>query len=255
MRPFFFGDKSRQLLGFHHQPTGKARPTAVLCCHPAPQEYMRTYRAVKNLADGLARSGMHVLRFDWSGTGDSAGRVREARLETWQQDFALAAEELLDLSGARKLAIVGLRLGASIAALACARPKAVVADTLLLWDPVVSGAAWLDAAARAHQWHLDQHRIELSPDPGSLLGYPLSVALRGDLEALDLRALPVPSKGRRIFLLPRAVPEQAALAAAWSAEVVQVADADELDDPSVETAFLTGVLGRAVLDVLAPEAA
>lgn len=255
MRPLFFGEKNRQLFGFHHVPEGKAKPTAVLCCHPAPQEYMRTYRAVRNLADGLARSGMHVMRFDWSGTGDSAGRVRDARLETWQQDLAIAAEELMDLSGARRLAMVGLRLGASIAALACARPKPLVADTLVLWDPVVRGAAWLESAQKAHQWHLDQHRVELSPDPGSLLGYPLSMALRHDIDALDLRTLPVPSKGRKILLLPRAVPEQLELAAAWSAETVQVADADELDDPAVETAFLTGTFSRTVGEALTREAA
>ena len=245
MRALFFGEKNRQLLGFHHAPAGKAKPTAVLCCHPAPQEYMRTYRAVKNLADGLARGGMHVMRFDWSGTGDSAGRLRDARLDTWRQDLEVAAEELLDLSGVRKLAIVGLRLGASVAALACDRSPSL-ADTLVLWDPVVRGRAWLDSARRAHQWHLDQYRVELSPDPGSLLGGPMSEALRGDLEALDLQALPVPSKGRRIFLLPRAAPDQLQLAASWHAEVVHVAEADELDDPSVETAFLTGVLSRAV---------
>lgn len=252
MRPFFFGEKGRQLLGFHHNPEGRAKSTAVLCCHPAPQEYMRTYRAVKNLADGLARSGMHVLRFDWSGTGDSAGRVRDARLDTWQQDLEIAAEELLDLSGARRLAIVGLRLGASVAALACARSRAVRVDTLLLWDPVVRGANWLDWARRAHQWHLDQHRVALSPDPDSLLGYPLSTALRDDIEALDLGQLS-PPKARCIFLLPGTGADQRQLAKAWSAEVTQVEDADELDDPAVETAFLTGALGRTVGDALARE--
>lgn len=228
---------------------------AVLCCHPAPQEYMRTYRAVKNLAEGLAQSGMHVMRFDWSGTGDSAGRVRDARLDTWRQDLAIAAEELLDLSGARKLAIVGLRIGASLAAQACAGPRPVAADTLVLWDPVVRGSAWLESSARAHQWHLDQYRVELSPDPDSLLGYPMPAALRNDLDELDLRSVPAPRKGRQIFLLPRATPEQRAVAAAWSAEVVQVEGADELDDPAVETAFLSGALGRAVGEALERAAA
>lgn len=255
MRPLFFGDKNRQLLGFHHAPEGKAKTTAVLCCHPAPQEYMRTYRAVKNLAEGLSRSGMHVMRFDWSGTGDSAGRLRDASLEAWQQDLAVAVEELLDLSGARRLAIVGLRLGASIAALACSRSKPVAADTLLLWDPVVRGTTWLEVAGRAHQWHLEQYRFKPLPDPDSLLGYPLPPALRDEIAALDLRTLPAPSKGRRVvFVQPQTAAEQLALAAAWNAEAVTVTDADELDDPSVETAFLTGVLGRSVGEALGREA-
>lgn len=254
MRASFFGEKNRQLLGLHHAPDGRAKSIAVLCCHPGPQEYMRTYRAVKNMADGLSRAGIHVLRFDWSGTGDSAGHLRDATLDTWQEDLALAAEELLDLSGARKLAIVGLRLGASLAALACAK-GAVAARELLLWDPVVRGRDWLESAWRAHQWHLDQYRVELSPDPGALLGGALSAAMRSDLESLDLEKISVPRAERRVFLLPRPGRSQRALAKAWDAEVVEVPDADELDDPSVETAFLTGVLGRAVNDAFAREIA
>jgi pimeloyl-ACP methyl ester carboxylesterase len=251
----FFGEKGRQLLGFHHAPTGKAKPTAVLCCHPAPQEYMRSYRAVKNLAEGLSRSGLHALRFDWSGTGDSAGDLRDARLATWQQDLALAAEELLDLSGARRLAIVGLRMGASVAALACAGPRPLVAEPLVLWDPVVRGAAWLKATERVHLRHLDQYRFEPQPDPGSLLGYPLAATLRDDLSGLDLRTLAPPAKGTTVFLLPRANRDQLALAASWEAPVVHVPEAHDLDDPLVDTAFLTGVLGRAVGEALAREAA
>jgi pimeloyl-ACP methyl ester carboxylesterase len=207
------------------------------------------------MADGLSRAGMHVLRFDWSGTGDSAGRLRDARIEEWQQDLKVAAEELLDISGARKLAIVGLRLGASIAALACTGRQPVVADPLVLWDPVVRGGNWLESARRAHQWHLDQYRVELSPDPGSLLGGPMSKALREDIEGIDLRKLPPPSKGRRVMLLPRTLPEQTEFAATWDAEVIKVPEADELDDPTVETAFLAGVLGRAVGEVFAREQA
>lgn len=82
----------------------------------------------------------------------------------------------------------------------------------------------------------------------------MAAALRQDIEALDLTAATAPSRGRRVFLLPAATPAQLELAAAWSAAVVQVPDADELDDPEVETAFLTGVLGRSVADALTQEA-
>ena len=79
--------------------------------------------------------------------------------------------------------------------------------------------------------------------------------MRGDIAALDLTALPAPAKGKRIFLLPNARPEQLALAEAWQAEVLRVPEAQDLDDPLIETAFLTGVVARAVGEVLAREAA
>jgi hypothetical protein len=251
VRALYFGEKGRQLLGFHHAPVGKAQQTAVLCCHPAPQEYMRTYRAMRNMAESLSRSGLHVLRFDWSGTGDSAGDLRDTRLETWHQDLCIAAEELLDLSGAREIAIVGLRLGASVAARACSSAHPLVADPLVLWDPVIRGSHWLEATRKAHQRHLDEFRFDPPPDPGSLLGYPHSRALQADLTGLDLRTLGAPGRGRSVFLLPKASPEQLELAASWQAEVVHVPDAGDLDDPAIETAFLTGAFGRAVANALA----
>ena len=73
------------------------------------------------LLEQLAAQGWHVLRFDYFGTGDSAGEFDEADLTGWEADIEQALDELLDMAGARKVALVGLRLGATLAARVAAR--------------------------------------------------------------------------------------------------------------------------------------
>ena len=87
MNPFFFGSSEERLLGVHHPPRGRApRERGILLCYPLGQEYMRAHRAFRQLGMLMARRGFHVLRFDWFGTGDSAGRVEDAKIERWVAD-------------------------------------------------------------------------------------------------------------------------------------------------------------------------
>ncbi len=72
--PLFFGDPARQLFGVYHPAAeGNAAERAVVLCAPSPQEYMPTHWAYRRLAALLAKAGVHVLRFDYFGMGDSAG--------------------------------------------------------------------------------------------------------------------------------------------------------------------------------------
>lgn len=140
--PFYFGTGSRRLFGIYS--AGSARPVrAVVLCHPWGQEYLHAHRSVRHLATLLTRAGIHVLRFDYFGTGDSAGDMADADLKGWQSDIDMAIEELKDTSGAQRVGLVGLRLGATLAAQAAARHKRDI-DKLVLWDPIAKGDAYLE---------------------------------------------------------------------------------------------------------------
>lgn len=132
----------------------------------------------------LAREGFHVLRFDWSGTGDSWGETTDGTLETWMADVASASQELLEASGAKSTAIVGMRLGATIATLACARGLA--ARTLVLWEPVIRGTDYIaeleDLDARENLRLL--HRVGRRRD--ELVGFPFAPDLRRSIARIDL---------------------------------------------------------------------
>lgn len=195
MKSFFFG-KAKELYGTLHEPAGAPKELAVVLCYPGPQEYHMTYWAFRRLAQQLARAGVTTLRFDYSCTGDSAGEVTDGRLARWAEDVATAAAELKELSGARRLALVGMRLGAALAARAVA--KGLKVSQLVLWEPVLTGRRYLeqleelDAREALRLLHrVEEPRVELG-------GYPLSSAQREELMHLDV-ASEVPRAAQRVL--------------------------------------------------------
>ena len=115
MSAFFFGKAGRQLYGFYHAPLGTANGAVVIC--PAwGSEYQYAHRALRVLALRLAEGGMHVLRMDYSGTGDSWGDTTDADVEQWSRDVGIGIDELRAMSDASRVDVVGLRVGGLIAA-------------------------------------------------------------------------------------------------------------------------------------------
>ena len=192
MTPCFFGSAERQLFGIHHPAQGAERATGVVLCYPAAQEYMLTHWAFRKLAGMLAREGFHVFRFDYYGTGDSAGEVHEGRVATWVQDIRQAATELQDVTGVQRVALVGFRLGAALAVRAALEGLSTAA--LVLWEPLVEGEAWLQELELLQQRRATR---TLFPRPESplevreeLLGFAFPRALRDDILALNLAEQP-----------------------------------------------------------------
>jgi len=148
MDPTFFGDKENPLFGIYHAPLSPAsRDTAVLICYPILQEYIRSHRALRYLADQLSKAGCHVFRFDYFATGDSAGSFKQASLAQWQESIRLAEQELRDLSGVRKISIVGLRFGAMLAA----QHDSENIQDMILWDPVSNGRQYIEDLKIMHK--------------------------------------------------------------------------------------------------------
>lgn len=177
MNCFFFGSSDRSLFGVYQPPKGRlARDEGIVLCYPMGQEYMRSHRAFRQLSNLLSRAGYHVLRFDYYGTGDSMGESEDVSMQQWQQDIGTAIEELKDNAGIEKVSLVGLRLGAAMAVQAGAG-RADVHD-VVLWDPVVSGDAYLS--------NLLEH-VE-GPRSGTVgvLGFPLTPSLQEEIGDLDI---------------------------------------------------------------------
>jgi pimeloyl-ACP methyl ester carboxylesterase len=190
-----FGPPARQLLGTLHSPQRlRPRSAAVLLCNPFGEEASRAHRIYRVLATQLERSGYSVLRFDYGGTGDSMGESEDVDLAGWLADVERAAEELRG-GQPRKLVAIGLRLGGTLAALASAR-GALRLRHLILWDPIVDGAAYVRELATMHRTYMRQ---ELGMDwdagpvsaggfPREALGAPIPEALAAELAAIDLSA-------------------------------------------------------------------
>lgn len=189
MNPSFFGPPGAQLLGLHHAPHTASRGHGVVLCSPAPHETARTHWAFRKLADLLMKAGFDVLRFDYRGTGDSAGELADTTPSQWAEDIERAVRELKDVSGARKLSAVGFRMGALC--LAQAAGQGLSLDSLVMWEPVVRVDDWLDELRLiARQLRRETLLVPQPTQPGELLGFVLPPALERVWRALDLTKLP-----------------------------------------------------------------
>jgi len=93
------------------------------------------------------------LRFDYTGAGDSSGDLAETSLETHLADLEAAADQLRKLAPeSTRIALVGLRLGATVAALLAARSEAPILREapLVLWDPITDGQSYFQELLRSN---------------------------------------------------------------------------------------------------------
>ena len=191
MQAFHFGSSRRRLFGLYVPAASSGVPPAgVVLCPPFGHEYVRTHRTLRNLAMRLSATGLHVLKFDYFGCGDSAGDGDEGSLAQWQADIGAAIDELKDMTGLPAVSLVGVRLGATLAALAAAKRRDI--KTLVLWDPILRGATYLEEQRVLQtDWLKTRPRVrgqaEIPPEH-ELIGFPLTPALAEELGALDLLA-------------------------------------------------------------------
>jgi pimeloyl-ACP methyl ester carboxylesterase len=192
MNPFFFGTSAEPLFGVFHPPKAStAKGAVVLLCCPVGQEYMRSHRAFRQMALLLSRAGFPVMRFDYFGTGDSAGDTDQVSLERCRLDVETAVEELRDMTGVTPVALVGLRMGANIAA--SAAPRLTGVSHVVLWDPITDGVHHV--IELVNQSGLPEGTVRNADDVSRLagtvgtLGFPLTPRLRREIADLDLAAM------------------------------------------------------------------
>jgi pimeloyl-ACP methyl ester carboxylesterase len=168
-------------------------------CHPLGEEKLWAHRVFVSFARDLAVTGSAVLRFDFRGEGDSDREFEMTSLETRIEDACLAVDALRALHPSVKVAMVGLRLGATIALAAAIRRGDVA--RVVLWDPVVDGGAYMQAVLRLnlmYQMALHRRVVEsrealvarLGKDETvNIEGYELARPLFEEVSALHLAGL------------------------------------------------------------------
>jgi dienelactone hydrolase len=136
--PVWFGPVDRPLFGWLQLP--EEAHAGVVLCRPIGLEALSVHRAYRRLAEKLVGEGMVTLLFDYTGTGDSAGDLEDlADTSTWVSDIGEAIEYVRQ-AGVSHVGLIGLRLGATLAANATADYEV---DALVLWDPCETGRAFL----------------------------------------------------------------------------------------------------------------
>jgi len=187
-------EEEKQLFGMYYPPVNQGKKNiGVLLLYPIQQEYMRCHWGFKHMAKLLSKQGFPVFKFDYYGTGDSYGESQDFSLEQCLKDIKLAEQEFKLRSGIHSVAIVGLRLGATLAAMYANQNST---KQLILWDPVVQGDSHLKELSSLQQQLLKRIKenayffsgikTKQPQPPNELLGYSISESLYHHIQALDL---------------------------------------------------------------------
>lgn len=127
-----FLSQGQELFGVLHLPETAPAP-AVLMCHGFTGHKAETHRLFVSTARDFCQHGLAVLRFDFRGSGDSAGEFRDMTISSEIADAAAAFEFLAARSEVdpQRIAVLGLSLGGCVAACLAGRDDRV--RSLVLW--------------------------------------------------------------------------------------------------------------------------
>lgn len=140
--PIGFKVNQSSCFGWFHAAGGSPRNVGVVMCRPLGFESMCSYGAYTQLAEALADAGFDVIRFDYQGTGDSAGEDTEPdRVQCWIDSVTAATTELRRLSEVIQVSLFGLRMGATLAVQAAMQLGGV--QSMVMWAPCVTGRAFV----------------------------------------------------------------------------------------------------------------
>ncbi len=110
----------------------------VIMCSAQGFEELCARKDWRLLAQSIADLGLPVLRFDYAGTADAPGGDEDpGRLDAWRASLDAAVAFMRREVGVREIVLVGLRLGATLAAQIADKIHGFVA-----LHPVVSGKAY-----------------------------------------------------------------------------------------------------------------
>lgn len=187
-QPGYLGEPDRPRFAWLHQPQ-TPNGIGMVIVPPFGFEAVCAHRSMRHLAEAAAQAGIAAVRVDLDGTGDSAGDDHDAgRWEAWLSSIDDACALLL-ASGARRLVLVGIRLGAMLAVQAAMRRNDV--EGLVVIAAVANGKAYLREA------RLLQMALDLPPPPASIptdglheiVGFAITDETRASISAIDLLAM------------------------------------------------------------------
>lgn len=196
----FFGPGARPLFGWLHPPAAVTSALGVVVCGPLGYENLCCHRTLRRVAEMAAESGVPAIRFDYDGTWDSAGGdLDPGRIPAWIASVDAAIDALRTSTGVQQVCIVGIRFGATLAALVAQRRSDVVGIVAIA--PVTDGRRYVrelralaataasDAAATNEQYQ-------------ESAGLTTTAETRDAISALSPNGL-VPSSSTQLLLLER----------------------------------------------------
>lgn len=145
--PIYFKNGNYELFGIFYKPEESIKKTGFVFSHPFIEEKLWTQRVFVNFARELAQKGYPVFRFDFMGHGDSEGDFENSTVESRLSDMDKAIEKIMtEFSSLENIGLLGLRLGASLAAIKAETHPLI--SKLILWEPIVNGSDYMQEILR-----------------------------------------------------------------------------------------------------------
>ncbi|SHL32522.1 alpha/beta fold hydrolase [Roseibium suaedae] len=193
-RPVVFGD----LAGMYHAAGGS---TAVLMLSPWAYEELCSRKTYRILGENLAEAGYPCLRFDFPGTCHSALASDAIRdVSAWQKASEAALDELIKLSSAKRIILIGQGLGGLFAG-ELARSRKV--DGVIYLGAVSQGRAHLREISAWTAMTQPTFLVRPSDGPeGGLMagGFVLSAETLSEIKGLNLLKNEAPKVDRSLVV-------------------------------------------------------
>lgn len=184
--------------GWFHAAQAPRRGVGFVLCRPIGYEAICANGMYRQLAETLAQSGFDVVRFDYHGTGDSTGDDDDPnRVCAWMDSIASAVDEVRRLANLHRVALFGMRLGATMAARVASRLGGV--ESLVMWAPCASGRAF-SRELRAASIKGAVAVSEAAPGLFESLGYRYTEQTMQDIEGLDCQSFERPPAKNALIL-------------------------------------------------------
>ncbi len=142
MQPLFIKGRFGSLFAIFWPPMGQIKHhKAILHATAFADEMNKSRRMIALQARAFAEQGVAVLVLDLFGTGDSEGDFSDATWSIWLQDVACGLDWLRERYSS--LCLWGHRCGALLALDFLHQFKPLDVSSVLLWQPVLSGEAFV----------------------------------------------------------------------------------------------------------------
>ncbi len=211
--PLYFGPSDRPLFGWLHRPAQQSSSIGLVICNPLGYESVCAHRSIKHFAKAAAEAAIPTMRFDYDGTGDSAGTDFDTdRVEAWLTSIQHAIDTLKEQTGVSRVCLLGIRMGATLAAAVSADRPDVIG--LAAIAPVVNARAYV-RELRALSLARPNPAASIQDDVLEAAGFSLTTQTREALATLDITKLPRTSEN--VLLIERNdLASNSALVQHWS---------------------------------------
>jgi pimeloyl-ACP methyl ester carboxylesterase len=142
MEELYYLDIKNKSLFVHEHIPEEINYAPFIFLNPIFDEKKRSQKFYAETARGFCKYGVPVIRFDYFGTGDSAGHLYEMRISENLNAIKILIEIFQAKYQANRINLLGLRIGGDLV-LELAEEIQENIDTLIVIEPIINGKRYL----------------------------------------------------------------------------------------------------------------